>query len=45
MDLQCIWVLLKNIANVSKRNGNALQRIFNAWKMHCNEKTLQRYFR
>ena len=30
---------LKNIANVSKRNGNALQCIFNALKMHCNGKT------
>ena len=28
MDLQRISVPLKNIANVSKRNGNALQRIF-----------------
>ena len=27
MDLQRISVPLKNIANVSKRNGNALQRI------------------
>ena len=45
MDLQRISVPLKNIANVSKRNGNALQRIENALKMHYNEKTLQRYFR
>ena len=45
MDLQCISVPLKNIANVSKRNGNALQCIFNALKMHCNGKMLQRYFR
>ena len=34
MDLQRISVLLKNIANVSKCNGNALQHIFNALKMH-----------
>ena len=45
MDLQRISVPLENIANVSKRNGNALQCIFNALKMHCNGKTLQRYFR
>ena len=45
MDLRRISVPLKNIANVSKRNGNALQRIFNALKMHYNEKALQRYFR
>ena len=45
MDLQRISVPLKNIANVSKRNGNALQCIFNALKMHCNRKILQRYFR
>ena len=45
MDLQRISVLLENIANVSKRNENALQRIFNALKMHFDEKTLQCYFR
>jgi len=45
MDLQRISVPLKNIVNVSKCNGNALQRIFNALKMHYNGKTLQRYFR
>ena len=45
MDLQRISVPLKNIANVSKRNRNALKCIFNGWRMHCNEKTLQRYFR
>ena len=32
MDLQCISVPLKNIANVSKRNGNVLQDIVNAFK-------------
>lgn len=45
MDLQRISVLLKNIANVSKRNGNDLQCIFNMLKMYCNKKTLQCYFR
>ena len=44
MDLQRISVPLKNIANVSKCDGNTLQCIFNA-KMHCNGKMLQRYFR
>ena len=37
-------VPLKNIASVSKRNGNALQCIFKALQMHCNRKTLQHYF-
>ena len=42
MDLQCISPPLKCIGNVSKRIGNSLQRIFNVFKMHYNEKTLQR---
>ena len=43
MDLLCISVPLKNIANISKRNESALQCVFNALKMHCNEKMLQRH--
>ena len=44
MDLQRISVPLKNIANVSKCNGHALQRIFNALKMHYNEKNASTLF-
>ena len=44
MYLQRISVPLKNIANVSKRNGNALQCIFNALKMHYNEKNASTLF-
>ena len=40
MDLQCILVPLRQIANVSKCNGNVLQHIFNALKMRCNATTL-----
>ena len=44
MHLQRISVPLKNIANVSKRNGNALQNTLNALKMHRNEKRLNAIF-
>ena len=40
MDLQLIALPLKRTGNVSKQIGSALQCIFNALKMHFNEKTL-----
>ena len=44
MDLQRISVPLKNIANVSKRNENVLQRIVNALKCIAMEKCYNAIF-
>ena len=44
MDLQRISLPLKRIGNLSKCIGNALQRIYKAFKMHYNIKNASTLF-